>query len=101
MDVPTKIAHSTPAVGKRRNQHILLHIHDATKAVNVRKERGVNRGAANEAAAMQNKYYNKGDTCFSFSFCVPLNDCVNDVSDLRYPRGRVGVENNIYIYKQL
>ena len=93
IDVPTEIAHSAPAVGKRKNQHELPHIKDATKAVNFRKERDVNRGAANEAA-MRDKYYNKGDTCPSFSFNVPLNDCVNDLCNLQYPRGRVGVDKD-------
>ena len=69
------------------------HINDATKAVNFRKERDANRGAANEAA-VHSKYYNKGNTCPSFSFGVPLNDCVNDLSNLQYPRGRVGVDKD-------
>ena len=49
IDVPNEIAHSAPAVGERKNQHELPHINDATKVVNFRKERDVNRGAANEA----------------------------------------------------
>ena len=69
------------------------HINDATKVVNFCKERLVNRGAANEAV-MRNKYYNKGDTCPSFSFNVPLNDCVNDLCNVQYPRGRVGVDKD-------
>ena len=93
IDVPNKIARSAPAFGKRKNQHELPHINDATKAVNFCKERDVNRGAANKAA-MHNKYYNKGDTCPSSSFSVPLNDCVNDVTNLQHPRGRVGVDKD-------
>ena len=77
----------------KKNQHVLPHINDAIKAVNFGEERGVNRGAANKAA-MQNRYYNKGDTCLSSSFDVPLNDYVNDLSNLEYPRGRVGVDKN-------
>ena len=93
IDIPTEIAHSAPAAGERKNQHESPHIKDATKAVNFRKERDVNREAANEAA-MRNKYYNKGDTCPSFSFNVPLNDCANDLCNLQYPRGRVGVDKD-------
>ena len=83
IDAPTEIARSAPAVGKRKYQHELPHINDFTKAVNFSKERDVNRGAANEAA-MHNKYYNKGNTFPSSSFGVPLNDCVNDLSNLQY-----------------
>ena len=86
IDVPTEIAYFTPTVGKRKNQHELPHINDATKAVNFRKERDVNRGATNEAA-MRSKYYNKGNTYPSFIFGVPRNDCVNNLCNLQYPRG--------------
>ena len=93
IDVSTEIAHSAPAVGERKNRHELPHVNEATKAVNCRKEKDVNRGAANEAA-MHNKYYNKGNTFPSSSFGVPLNNCVNDLSNLRYPRGRVRLDKD-------
>ena len=93
IDFPTEIAHSASAIGERKNQPELPPINDVTKAVNFRKERDVNRGAANEAV-MRNKYYNKGDTCPSFSFNAPLNNCVNDLCNLQYPRGRVGVDKD-------
>ena len=83
IDVHTEIARSAPAVGKRKNQYNLPHINDFSKAVNFCKERDVHRGAANEAA-MHNNYYNKGNICPSSSFGVPLNDCVNDLSNLQY-----------------
>ena len=43
---------------------------------------------------MRSKYYNKGDTFPSFSFNVPRNDCANDLCNLQYPRGRVGVDKD-------
>ena len=92
IDVSTEIARSAPAVGEKK-QHELPLINDATKAVNFRKEKNVNRGAANEAV-MHNKYYNKGDTCPSFSCGLPRNDCANDLCNLQYPRGRVGVDKD-------
>ena len=55
IDVSTEIAHSLPAVGEKKNQHELPHINDVTKAISFRKERYVNRGAANETA-MRSKY---------------------------------------------
>ena len=80
-----------PLLGKKISMNCPTF--DTTKTVNFRKERDVNRGVAYEAA-MCNKYYNKGDTCPSFSFNMPLNDCVNDLCNLQYPRGRVGVDKD-------
>ena len=103
INAPIEFASSVPGFGERKNPHVMPYTNDAIKDVNFCEEICVSLGAANKAAAMQNKCYNKRslyymriytDICPSSGFGVPLNDCVNDISSPRYPRGRVGVNKD-------